>query len=346
MNCPWCEQKVEVEEEWLGTMVNCPACQKEFIIKKDDSAGMPQLKISNGNTKKNKMPLGKRILRTALWTVAVIFVISSVVLSKSAFAQMFMAYCYGEGVGPVSQNMTKAVKWLRKAAENGNADAQFGVGAAYLYGKGVEKNYQEAVKWLCKSVEQGDPDAMELLGKCYEEGLGVEKNLSVAIEWYRKAAELGNNRAKEALNRINGVKKPKFKFYGFHINGQTIDAKNVEPDKLSYQDTLEYIWQVIIVQGKDAQKDWVMKNYVDFYNTQSAQDKQGLIEESVKYFRQAAAAGSAEAKCQMGNCYWNGCVVSGIRFFHQDKAEAIRWYRMAAARGNAYAQRILGMYHE
>ncbi len=42
----------------------------------------------------------------------------------------------------------------------------------------------------------------------------------------------------------------------------------------------------------------------------------------------------------------HGYVVCGIRFFHQNKAEAVVWYCMAAANGDAHAQRMLGMYHE
>lgn len=49
MHCPWCGQKVEVDDEWIGLAVECPVCQKEFIVRKNDSAAMPQLKIVNND---------------------------------------------------------------------------------------------------------------------------------------------------------------------------------------------------------------------------------------------------------------------------------------------------------
>ncbi len=207
MNCPWCEQKIEVDDKSNDTIVECPSCKKNFIAANYDSDEMPQLKISSGKTKKNKMPLGKRILWTVAGTIAVIFIILSIVLYNSTFAQMCLAYCYAEGLCTVSKNPSKALKLMSKAAERGEPEAQWAVGEYYLRGFGVERNYSEAIKWLRKSVEQGHPGAMETLGMCYEEGLGVEKNLSEAIAWYRKAAELGNEKAKEALNRTHGIKK-------------------------------------------------------------------------------------------------------------------------------------------
>ena len=41
----------------------------------------------------------------------------------------------------------QAVKWFRKAAEQGNAFAQFNLGQIYTQGKGVPQDYAEAVKW-------------------------------------------------------------------------------------------------------------------------------------------------------------------------------------------------------
>ena len=66
-------------------------------------------------------------------------------------------------------------------------------------GYGVEKNYSEAVKWYRKAAEQGDADAQFNLGACYFLGNGVEKNDSEAVKWWRRAAEQGNAKAQEVL---------------------------------------------------------------------------------------------------------------------------------------------------
>ena len=64
-------------------------------------------------------------------------------------------YANGEGV---EQDKEEAVKWYRKAAEQGNADAQNTLGVMYDKGEGVEQDKEEAVKWFRKAAEQGDGD--------------------------------------------------------------------------------------------------------------------------------------------------------------------------------------------
>jgi hypothetical protein len=47
-----------------------------------------------------------------------------------------------------NSDFTNAAVWYRKAAEQGDADAQFSLASCYLAGQGVAKNSQEAAKWL------------------------------------------------------------------------------------------------------------------------------------------------------------------------------------------------------
>ena len=48
------------------------------------------------------------------------------------------------------------MKWYTKAAEQGDAGAQYNLGNCYRAGTGVKKDEKEAVKWYTKSAEQGD----------------------------------------------------------------------------------------------------------------------------------------------------------------------------------------------
>ena len=59
------------------------------------------------------------------------------------------------------------MKWYRKSAEQGIADAQFNLGVMYDEGRGVTQDYNEAVKWYRKSAEQGLRDAQFNLGLMY-----------------------------------------------------------------------------------------------------------------------------------------------------------------------------------
>ena len=56
--------------------------------------------------------------------------------------------------------MGKALEWYTKAAEQGDATAQYNLGACYEYGEGVEQDMEKAVELYRKAAEQGDADAV------------------------------------------------------------------------------------------------------------------------------------------------------------------------------------------
>ena len=57
------------------------------------------------------------------------------------------------------------MKWIRLAANQGNAGAQFNLGVAYYKGQGVTRDDREAVKWFRIAAQQGDQDAQQFLFK-------------------------------------------------------------------------------------------------------------------------------------------------------------------------------------
>jgi TPR repeat protein len=90
------------------------------------------------------------------------------------------------------QNYKEAVKWLRLAAEQGDAIAQVRLAAAYDEGKGVPQDNKEAVKWLRLAAEQGDASAQYILGLSYSTGKGLQQDYKEALKWFRLAAGKGN----------------------------------------------------------------------------------------------------------------------------------------------------------
>lgn len=107
--------------------------------------------------------------------------------SGEAEAQNALGEAYYDGKG-VTENLTEAVKWFTKAAEQENAKAQYNLGICYYYGNGVQyRDRGEAVKWYTRAAEQGNADAQNDLGYCYEFGEGVDKNLKEAVKWYTKS---------------------------------------------------------------------------------------------------------------------------------------------------------------
>ena len=80
------------------------------------------------------------------------------------------------------------MKWFRKAAEKGVANAQYDLGTMYVIGQGVSQNYQEAESWFRKAAEKGDARAQIKLGRMYAEGQGVSQDYVQAHKWINLAA--------------------------------------------------------------------------------------------------------------------------------------------------------------
>ena len=53
----------------------------------------------------------------------------------------------------MSQNYEEAVKWYRKAAEQGLLDAQFNLSEMYRKGLGVPKDNVKSTEWLDKALK-------------------------------------------------------------------------------------------------------------------------------------------------------------------------------------------------
>ncbi|HEB66359.1 MAG TPA: sel1 repeat family protein, partial [Gammaproteobacteria bacterium] len=90
-------------------------------------------------------------------------------------------------------------------AKRGDFDAQFSVGAAYEYGRGVKKDLKQAFYWYKKAASNGHHRAQFKVGEFYERGIGgVKKDLRNAKIWYRLAT-MGN--IKEARIRLQRLEK-------------------------------------------------------------------------------------------------------------------------------------------
>ena len=99
---------------------------------------------------------------------------------------------------------------MRKAAEQGLAEAQLVLGLAYTEGEGVPQNDKEAVKWVRKAAEQGLAEAQLVLGRFYAEGENVPKHDQKAYMWFLLAKaneglgflELESNIVKGEVNKL------------------------------------------------------------------------------------------------------------------------------------------------
>ena len=69
-------------------------------------------------------------------------------------------------------------------------------------GNGVTQSYTEAVKWYRKAADQGNMYAQYNLGLCYEYGTGVTQSRTEAVKWYQKAARQGQSEAQNRLREL------------------------------------------------------------------------------------------------------------------------------------------------
>jgi TPR repeat protein len=121
--------------------------------------------------------------------------------SKSALTAGMYLNLGGSFLYGPQPNYTEAAKWLRKAADMGDSQAQGMLGVLYWNGRGVPQDPVIAVGWLRKAADGGEAQAMRNLGKAYDQGLGIEKDQKEAMRWMRRAAETGDAQAQAILGK-------------------------------------------------------------------------------------------------------------------------------------------------
>lgn len=117
-------------------------------------------------------------------------------------AMIALADMYGKGTSSAfPKNDTEALRWYRRAAEQGDTFGMSMVGTFYYNGRGVSESNEEAVAWWRKAAAAGDTDVMFVLGRSYAKGEGVPASEEQAIYWWRKAAE-GKKPSSEAVEEL------------------------------------------------------------------------------------------------------------------------------------------------
>jgi hypothetical protein len=160
----------------------------------------------------------------------------SAAIAGNAEAQFSIGETYLQGQDgdqklPVAERLSKAARWVRRAAENGHVPSHYRLATLYELGQGAPKdhaeamawyrraaehghvkamhnlavlsvlgdrrsaNYLTAAKWFSEAAEHGLKDSQFNLGVLYERGLGVSKDPAQAYRWFALAAEQGDQKA-------------------------------------------------------------------------------------------------------------------------------------------------------
>lgn len=94
----------------------------------------------------------------------------------------------------VSEFNEEASRYYRRAAEQGNADGQFGLAALYAAGEGVEPDPGAARQWFERAAAQGHAHAINALARAFlarDLGFTAEPAEEAGLAWVRKAADQG-----------------------------------------------------------------------------------------------------------------------------------------------------------
>lgn len=114
-------------------------------------------------------------------------------------AQYALGVIFLYGNEYVSKDVGKAVKWLTRAADDGERRAQTLLGELYLDGDEVRKDYYKAGVYLEKAAAKGHAHSQFLTGMMYATGMGRKADEETAKFWLNCAAQRGDKDAEEYL---------------------------------------------------------------------------------------------------------------------------------------------------
>jgi TPR repeat protein len=113
-------------------------------------------------------------------------------------AQMVLAKaCFDEKPPRLEEGM----RWLRKAADQGDDRAQFNYANNLLAIHGPDAG-KEAVQWFTRAAEQGNVDAQYGLGLAFYDNRFVPENKIAAYQWVSLSAAQGNKQARSWLKMM------------------------------------------------------------------------------------------------------------------------------------------------
>lgn len=270
-------------------------------------------------------------------------------------------------------NSSESLKWLRRAAEQGLAEAQFELGKRYLEGDGVESSTDDGIKWLKLSSKQNFRSAVDLLKtrfpnqviltqeeaaqarEAFNRGVGhllgtdnFEKDPDKAIQYFLEAAEIGSVDAQWNLGLLynEGI--------GVELNPEEARYWFEKAAKAGHS-RAQFNLSLMYMTGRGVEKDFTKASellqlsaengYIDaaFGLAELYTVGQGVPQDyskAVEWFEKAAEAGHPRAQSNLGTFYVEG---QGVE---KNEMEAFKWFKKAADIGEPYGLYNLGYLYE
>jgi TPR repeat protein len=119
-------------------------------------------------------------------------------------SQVILGILLWNGALGVQQNRVEGLTWYRKAAEQGDGEAQVALGLINAQGDNVKVDYNEAVRLFSEAAGAGFKEGQYNLAYAYFSGLGIAKDDAKALELFKKAANQGSVWAQSNLGFMYG----------------------------------------------------------------------------------------------------------------------------------------------
>ena len=122
--------------------------------------------------------------------------------AKAAAGDAVAQFSLGSLLYYGTRDTAEAVDWLRKAAAQGVASAEFQMGQLYDFGFGVAQDDRLALDWYRKAAGHGSAAAERSVGDFYSKGRAVTTDPVEAARWYRRGADGDDLRAQYQLGQM------------------------------------------------------------------------------------------------------------------------------------------------
>ena len=231
---------------------------------------------------------------------------------------------------------------IRKAADQGDAAAQYNLGIRYEIGYSVAQNMDQAKAWYRKAAKSGDPRAQCELGGIY---------LSANAYNY----PLGDKYLHANFGNFGGLKKNKQAAKWFCKAAKGLPQMAEQGDARAQRLLgLMYFQGFCVAEDKALSAEWLRKSLESFHERAKQGDIEaqhelatiyadnvyikGAKQTAVEWYRKAAEQGDVKAQYQLGRYYYYG--YAGVV---KSRPQALEWFQKAAEQEDAEAQYMLGL---
>jgi uncharacterized protein len=206
------------------------------------------------------------------------------------------------------ENLPDVINRLEKALERGCSTAALFLGNIFFDGIGSARDPVKAYGHFAFAAEEGDPESAFKAGNCKANGVGTEQNDEDALEWYLLAAKGGQREAQYSISQIDR------RLTNVQLSDEEKFGWLCESARRGYPPALNALgWDLIIQEYGD-----------------------DTVEQGIKYLRQSAKLGDADAQFKLGVLYNEGIGVP------EDESTAANWWKVSADNGDADGQSRYG----